>query len=536
MRNKIFQFHAGDLQKLPAGKNTILISACCLCFSLCIFINSKGQTTPSLNVTNIFNEQAIVYNNDSFLHTAWKPILYKDSTVAAGTNKWFNRKFFHEHLLQVNKPGFNLNGDLIFDEYIGNSSRFVETPMLNTRGYEVTGNISDKFYFETSFYENQGRFGGYVDSFIRRKGVIPGQNGYKNIGDGKGFDFSYSSSRLVYLAGKHVMFDLGYGKNFIGDGYRSILLSDWSFNYPYLHTALTFGKFQYNMMWSQYISDRNPQYNNKAGYYRKWSNTYMIDWRPTNRLSLSLFETVMWPDQDSLRNKDMSPWIASPIIFVHGMESPGGIPNNVITGLNAKYRILKETHIYGQFAVNSKGNNNAPGNRFAAQAGVRSGDVFGLKNLSGLIEFNMAQPYMYATNSLNTNYAHNNQSMAHPAGANFREGLMLVEYAYRAWRFRLEGFVTKYGADSIAGANFGQNIFKKLDTRSIADNTSLGQGLPTNIYFADARISYVINPVSNLRIESGFTFRNEKNSKVSFEDRIIYIGVRMSFRRLIYDF
>ena len=177
-----------------------------------------------MNVTNIFNEQSVVYNNDSFLHTAWKPILYKDSTVAAGTGKWFNRKFFHEHLLQVNKPGFNLNGDLIFDEYIGKSSRFVETPMLNTRGYEVTGNISDKFYFETSFYENQGRFGGYVDSFIRTRGVIPGQNGFKNIGDGKGFDFSYSSSRLVYLAGKHVMFDLGYGKNFIGDGYRSLLL------------------------------------------------------------------------------------------------------------------------------------------------------------------------------------------------------------------------------------------------------------------------------------------------------------------------
>src|SRR6478609_84688 len=105
MTNKIFQFRADMLHKLPAVKNTILITTCCLCFSLCFYTDSKSQTTPSLNVTNIFNEQTVVYNNDSFLHTAWKPVLYRDSTVAAGTGKWFNRKFFHEHLLQVNKPG-----------------------------------------------------------------------------------------------------------------------------------------------------------------------------------------------------------------------------------------------------------------------------------------------------------------------------------------------------------------------------------------------------------------------------------------------
>ena len=97
---------------------------------------------------------------------------------------------------------------------------------------------------------------GYVDSFIRTRVFIPGQNGFKNIGDGKGFDFSYSSSRLVYLAGKHVMFDLGYER---------ILLETVTGRCCFLTgrliirtcTALTFGKFQYNMMWSQYISERS---------------------------------------------------------------------------------------------------------------------------------------------------------------------------------------------------------------------------------------------------------------------------------------
>lgn len=494
------------------------------------------QTAPDIQVTNMYNEQRIVYNNDTFMHTAWKPIVFIDTPRPASTGKWFRRKFFQEHLVQVKQPGFNLNADIIFDEYIGTSKRYVEVPMMNTRGYEVSGNIKDKFYFETSFYENQGRFGGYIDSFIRRSKVIPGQNGYKNVGDGKGFDFSYSSSKLVYTPNRHLLFDLGYGKNFIGDGYRSVLLSDFSYNYPYFRTALTFGKFQYNVMWSHYISERNQQYNNKEGYFRKWAQTFLVDYKVTKRLTASLFETVIWPDQDSNRQKDMSPWIASPVIFLHGSTSPSGVQNNVITGLNLKYRLFQKTHLYGQLAIDQVGSGKSWESRYAAQLGVRSGDVFGVKNLEGLIEFNTARPYTYAHFSLNTNYAHNNQPLAHALGANFRELLFQGQYRYKNWWFRLQMFTATYGGDSTATVNYGRNIFKLLNTNSVTDNATTGQGLSTDILYADARVAYILNPATNMRIEAGFTFRNEKNSAVSFQDRILYIGIRMSFRKISYDF
>src|SRR5215471_1568784 len=225
---------------------------------------------PVLKVTNGYNEQQIIYNNDSMMHTAWKPALYIDTSTKRGTGNWFHRKFFQEHLLQLRDSNFNLDADIIFDEYIGSSKRYVTTPMMNTRGYEITGNITSKFYFQTAFYENQGRFGGYLDSFIRKYKVIPGQGRYKNVGDGKGFDFSEANAKLVYMPSKHFSFDLGYGKNFIGDGYRSLLLSDWSYNYPYLKTSITYGKFQYNVMWSQYIADVSGSQDTKPGYFRKW--------------------------------------------------------------------------------------------------------------------------------------------------------------------------------------------------------------------------------------------------------------------------
>ncbi len=509
-----------------------------VCFVFLLQQNfANGQSSQGLSLTNSFNQQAVIYNPDTIIHTTWKPIVYEDTgaTYAAGT--WLSRKFFHEHLLQIKQPGFNINADLIFDEYIGSSNRKNKTPSNNTRGYEVTGSLGNKFYFETDIYETQARYSGYVDSFIRGHFVIPGGlGGHKNPGDGAGFDFSASKASLIYLPSKHVMFNLGYGKNFIGDGYRSLLLSDWAFNYPYFRTAVTFGKFQYNVMWSQYISDRQKIYNNNLGYYRKWSQTFLVNYQATKRFSISVFETVQWPDQDSMRRKDISPWVASPVIFLHGDKSPNGVPNNVITGLNLKYRVAARTDIYGQVVYNNKTFSDSLKNRYGIQAGVRSGDAFGVKNLNVILEANFVKPYSYATNLLNTNYAHNNEPLAHPFGANFREGIFVADYTFKKWYFRAESFIAEYGADSTGSDNYGHNIFKPVNTQSVTGDMRIGQGLKTTIFYADAKLAYIINPASNLRIEGGFTFRNEKSSQFSFRDRMVYIGVRMSFRKVAFDF
>jgi len=538
-------------------KNTLqnfLPLICCLCIAL----HSRAQA-PAMRLTSSYNEQRVVYNNDSMLHTSWKPLLYTDTPAVAAPGSWLYRKFFKEHLVQVQQKDFNLNADIIFDEYIGRSKRPAKpftapgeplksnsTLMMNTRGYELSGNVSDKFYFETAFFENQGRFAGYVDSFVRMYRVVPGQSAYKNIGDGYGFDFSISEARLMYKPSKVFLFDLGYGKNFIGDGYRSVLLSDWAYNYPYFKTSINLGKLQYNFMWAQHISDRDPRLNNDEEQFRKWSQTFLIDWKATKRLSVSLFESVMWPDQktikysglDSARRSDRSAWIASPIIFLHGSKSPSGADNNVIAGTSLKYRIFSKTHVYAQFAADQLGDFSSWKARYAVQGGIRSGDLFNVKNLNGLIEFNTARPYMYATNSINTNYAHLKQSLAHPRGANFKEGLLLADYSYKNWYFRFQTFITKYGADSsaITALNYGSDIFKNVSSRTVSNDVKTGQGLSANIFYADMKIAYILNHASDMRIETGFTFRNEKSDLFNYRDRMFYIGVRMSFRKISYDF
>jgi hypothetical protein len=42
-----------------------------------------------------------------------------------------------------------------------------------------------------------------------------------------------AEANLTFTASKHIDLQLGYGRNFIGDGYRSLLESDGASPYPY---------------------------------------------------------------------------------------------------------------------------------------------------------------------------------------------------------------------------------------------------------------------------------------------------------------
>src|SRR5205085_5773609 len=135
------------------------------------------------------------------------------------------------------------------------------------------------------------------DSFARITGVVPFQNRFK-AEDNNVIDFSYSSAKLIYTPNKHFLFNLGYGTNFIGDGYRSLLLSDYNTNYPYFRTAVTFGKLQYSVMWSQYISEIKA-YTYAQGYPRKWGQTYLLDWQATKHFNIGIFNALVSSIEDA---------------------------------------------------------------------------------------------------------------------------------------------------------------------------------------------------------------------------------------------
>lgn len=484
-------------------------------------------------------------------HTALKTILHEDTSAMyrqadSIKRSWFHRKLFKEHLFEFREPDFNVFVDFLPDFQIGRSNQD-KTLWLNTRGARVQANIGKKFYFESSFYENQGVFPAYIDSFVARRRVIPGQ-GEKKYNDkiGKSYDFAYVNALLSYTPSKYLNFTLGYGTNSFGDGYRSLILSDISFSYPYLRITGTLGQFQYTSMWAQFIDQQGlsfAQAYEGIGYPKKWGVFHFLDWNVSKKLTIGVYDAVIWPDTDTAGRKRGFDWsYMNPIIFLRPAEYSNGSSDNSMLGLNAKYKLFPKTTVYGQFVLDEfrikemLSGEGWWGNKWSSQLGFRSFDLFKVPKLDLQGELNIARPYTYSYSNTRTNYAHYNQSLAHPMGANFKEILGIASYTYKRWYIRGQFTYANYGLDYDQTTSYGQDIFRSYVQRKGEYDNRIGQGLKTDFLYGQGTVAFVLNPKYNLRLELSAAGRQEKNELETRREFIFSFGLRSTFRQFYYDF
>ena len=260
-----------------------------------------------------------------------------------------------------------------------------------------------------------------------------------------------------------------------------------------------------------------------------------LDWHATKNLNIGLFNAVISSIQNDDNETQYGLTHFSPIIFAHASTSPSGLKNNDIYGLNVKYTITPTVDAYAQFMLDNTGSADWE-KRYGYQVGIRAGNLFKVNGWSGQLEFNAVRPYTYASDTITTVYAHNNQPLAHPLGANFKEGIFITDYSYKRWWVRLEVLTARYGIDSSTSVDFGRDIYKPLSNHSTENDVTTGQGLNTKLYYGDLRLAYILNKKTNLRVETGAVYRNEKNMLSDYTDVYFYLGIRFTFRKLIYDF
>ncbi|MGN7719982.1 hypothetical protein [Chitinophaga sp. 22620] len=518
-----------------------------------IMLAVPAMAQEKLPVITPYHSQNIreLYLDSVNHHTALKTILHEDSSALytqtdSVKRSWFHRKLFKEHLFEFREPDFNVFIDFLPDFQVGRSNQD-KTLWLNTRGATVFGNIGKKFYFESSFYENQGVFPVYLDSFVAKRRVIPGQGLIKyNDVIGKSYDFSYVNALISYTPSKYVNFTLGYGNNSYGDGYRSMILSDIGFSYPYLKITANLGQFQYTSMWAQFMDVSSRSFNQAyedLGYPKKWGVFHFLDWNATKKLTIGLFDAVIWADSDSLGRKRGFDWTyLNPIIFLRPAEYSGGSSDNAMVGMNIKYKLFPKVTAYGQLVLDEFklkeffGGDGWWGNKWSAQLGFRSFDLFKVNKLDLQGELNVSRPYTYTFRNGQGNYAHYNQSLAHPMGANFLETLGIASYTFKRWYFRGQVQYAQYGLDYTKAISMGQDIFKSYDLRTSDYGNKMFQGLKTDFLYGQGTIAFVLNPKYNLRLEASVAGRQEKNNLYTNRELIFSFGLRSTFRQFYYDF
>jgi hypothetical protein len=514
---------------------------------------AQSQYQPySYDFYQKFNKD--LYSIKTRAHTSYRPffaddsLLKKryDSLMAYGSDtahhSWVHRKLFTEHLIQVKDPDYTFYADYLTDVGGGRDFSNNKTTSINTRGYQLGGTIGSKFSFYTTGFENQGIFAPYMTTYINQVGIVPGQAYDRSEGKNTK-DWSYGTALLSYTPIKYLNVTMGYDKNFIGDGYRSMLLSDYSSPYPFLKGTLNLGNVQYTVIWAQMTDPTAPKFSYQNGDRKKWATFHYLDWNISNRVSFGFFDAVVWADKDNNgvgRGFDFS--YANPIIFLRPVEASVGSPDNAMIGFTGKYKIADGVALYGQFALDEFSastffsNDGSYRNKYGYQIGIRGADLFKVRSLNYLLEYNGAKPYTYSEQLELSNYAQQNEPLAHPFGANFREVVGLLSYSYKRFNFSGEGDFGRYGLD-INGINYGKDPFQSYTApaRPGGLGNYIGQGLTTNMYYFETKISYLINPKTNLRIELGGIYRDETN--VVFHDKtsMITIGLRSSFRNLYND-
>jgi hypothetical protein len=494
-----------------------------------------------------------LYSTNTRLHTAIKPLFVNDSLLrptfdslmnyGSDSNKhtWLHRIIFNQHLIDIKHSDYSFYADYLPDLTIGRDVSGHKNTWVNTRGFQAGVTIGSKFYFYTSGYENQATLPNYLNTYINQIGIVSGQ-AYDHSMGANVKDWSYVTSVVSYTPIKYLNISLGQDKTFIGDGYRSMLLSDFAAPYPFLKLTANLGNVKYMTMWS-YMDDPNAtKFDTFGNERRKWGLFQYLDWNVSNRWSFGFFDSVIWADADDEGHKRGFDFkYINPVIFLRDVAAASGSPDNTVLGLTGKYKISNTLTAYGQLAFDELqikdffSNNGSSRNKYGFQLGLRGSDLFKIKSFNYLVEYNAAKPYTYSELSSILNYAEQNEPLAHPFGANFREVVGLLNYTYKRLDFSGEALYSHYGLDT-DGTNYGKDIFKTYQTApQYYSGNFTGQGLATDLYYLEGKAALLLNPKNNLRIEFGLIYRHESNTQFNDQTTLFTIGLRSSFRNLYTD-
>ncbi|MEE3244705.1 MAG: gliding motility protein RemB, partial [Bacteroidota bacterium] len=466
-------------------------------------------------------------------HTAGKPFVYsevnkyydfkeKRESLYKDKESWFGRKLWNEHMVTLQGEDYWFTLDPAADLQLGFETADNEDQSFtynNTRALIFQGGLGEKLNFYTVFYESQGTFAGYFNRYARsiapdggNPAIVPGRGVAAEAADGN-FDYPVAEAYLSYSPSKYFNFQFGHGKNFIGDGYRSLLLSDNASPYPFFKMSTSFWKFKYTNTWMSLRDVRSDVVEN-GSFKTKFMANHYLSFNATKRLNIGLFENVIWTN-DNDRGFDLN--YLNPIIFYRAIEfSTGSRGGNALIGLSAKYKFSNQFNAYAQVIIDefSTGavfsSTKSFQNKQGVQLGVKYYDAFNVDNLQLQLEFNQVRPYVYSNNEIILNYGHNNQSMAHLWGANFRELIAIARYQNDRWYGTAKAIYGKRGFEigDIDDVYYGGSIYGNDENIPSEFGIEIGQGNTATTLIGNIELGYIVNPSTNFKCYANVLYRN----------------------------
>jgi hypothetical protein len=422
------------------------------CFLLLFFLSFTlfGQQNL-LPISSYYKDQLLAPRGNSYgLGSSFYPRSeggYNLASAIRDSSKQYyqlTERLFKKHLFEIKGEGYKMYISPVLNLALGKDYSDSNERRLfnNTRGFLVEVDIMDKFSFSTTLYENQNRFTQYESAYYRAAGerypnpldstyfidnaVIPGGARTKPF-KGDAFDYAYAIGNIVYAPKSFLRFMVGNNSNFVGEGYRTLFLSDNSVPSIYFRTDARISKrLDYTILRSkQFNLLRRQNYTTVEAYYQpKLFSSQFLNFIVSDKLSLSLFEGSYWNVGDSVSSKALNGAYYVPLPFIGGLIANNLNEVNTTSGFQMTYLPIDKLRVYGQLAL-SNWNSKSIG----SQIGLRYYSPFGLKEGLLQLEYNNVPKRLYLSENSSINYSSTNLPSAHPKGNGFQEFVMRFNFA-----------------------------------------------------------------------------------------------------------
>lgn len=521
--------------EIKAGKDSVLNFSKTRPFSRKHFFQaSVNPDDPLLSKVDKYNLRSYWMNNLEYFN--WE----NETAVQMFKSKKPILKNFYKtpaNLYEVHQKDLDLIINPVFQFQLSKENGNDETLFLNSRGVRVRGRIANKIGFETYITDNQERDPLYVQQNVMEREAVPGAGLYKQFKT-TGYDYFDARGYFTFNITRYIDVAFGYDKNFIGNGYRSLFLSDFSNNTLFLKLNTRIWKFNYQNLFMELHPAESVLTNRLLP--KKYAVMHHLDIDVAKSVNVGLFEGVIFGRKDRFEFGYLNP-----IIFYRSIELQNGSFDNSVAGLDFKANIHHQFQVYGQFLLDDiniaelKKGSGYWGNKWGIQLGAKYIDAFGIKNLDLQVESNRVRPFVYSHSDSVASYTHYNQPLAHPLGANFQEFIGIARYQPAPrWLLVAKVIGWKQGLD-LPADSYGANIFlPNNSTYRIRDfGYHLGDGRQSKGLYASFLLSYELR--ENLFIDLSVVKRklDITTAPASTTDAsIISGGIRLNIQRREFEF
>ena len=429
----------------------------------------------------------------------------------------------------------------------GTANTFGGLRYVNTRGIAFEGTIDQRLGFYGFLTDNQEAVPGWVQQRMERDN-LPGapvapHEGYTKPfkSSGSAYDFFTARGGVTYAATKHINVQFAHDRNFIGNGYRSLILSDYSAPYFFLKLNTRVWKFNYQNLFAELNAQRE---NADQVFPKKYMALHHLSFDVSNNFNIGVFESEVMGGA----GRGLEIQYLNPVIFYRAIEQQVGSADNALLGLDFKWNIKHRAQLYGQLVLDEfkvKEVFSGDGwwaNKQAFQLGGKLLDVAGVRNLDLQLEFNYIRPYTYQHEDIYTNYQHYQQPLAHPMGANLMEILGVLSYQPLP-RLTLVGkaFYTVQGLDTRDAAgnliNYGGNPLLSYKSHPTEYGNRTGQGDKQRLLHLDLTATY--QPRLNLFLDATLISRSNRTTSFTssgYVENYASLAVRWNIAQRLHEF